>query len=166
MIGILINVGYNNLVSAERVVAIVNPNSVPAKRLRDEARQAGLLIDASAGHRVRSMIVSSSKHVIVSAIEVRTLANRYNDACVSFHGRVGQPLVDELGEPGQGPDLGWDEEAPPPAKKSAAKAAPGRAKKNPEPGPDDDGFHDHDEDDDEDDGDPFDEYPGDGDEDD
>lgn len=105
MLGILINVGYNNLVSAERIVAIVNPNSVPSKRLRDEAKRSGLLIDASAGHRARSMIVTSSNHVIVTAIEVKTLAQRFSQASLAFHGRVGNPILDELAEPGLGPDL-------------------------------------------------------------
>ncbi|MDR1112067.1 MAG: DUF370 domain-containing protein [Deltaproteobacteria bacterium] len=105
MPNVLINVGYNNLMSAERVVAIINPNSVPAKRIRDEAREAGLLVDVSSGHRIRSMIISSSKHVIVSAIEVRTLAVRFNEASLAFHRGVGRPVIDELEEPGAGPEL-------------------------------------------------------------
>jgi regulator of extracellular matrix RemA (YlzA/DUF370 family) len=128
MISVLLNIGYNNMVSAERVVAIINPASVPAKRLRDEAKQSGLLIDLSCGHRVRSMIVSSSRHVILSAIEVRTLAGRYHEACLEFHNRVGRPVMDELSEPGQGPEPDGreagasDEESPRRGRKAKAKA--------------------------------------------
>jgi regulator of extracellular matrix RemA (YlzA/DUF370 family) len=124
MLNTLINIGYNNLVSAERIVAIVNPNSVPARRLRDEAKQSGLLIDVSSGHRIRSMIISSSRHIIVSAVEVRTLASRFNEACLNFHNRVGHPVIDELMEPGQGPDVttldpgAYEQEAQEPARRT------------------------------------------------
>jgi regulator of extracellular matrix RemA (YlzA/DUF370 family) len=89
MPSILFNVGYSNFINAERVVGIINPNSVPAKRMRDEAREQGILVDATTGHRVRSMIVTSSKHVIVSSLEVVTLVARYNEACQDFIRHIG-----------------------------------------------------------------------------
>jgi regulator of extracellular matrix RemA (YlzA/DUF370 family) len=105
VINVLINLGYNNLVSAERVVAIINPNSVPAKRLRDDAKKTGLLIDATSGHRLRSMIISSSKHVILTSVEVKTLASRYYEACLRFHSQIGNPIIDEPPDSDKLPDL-------------------------------------------------------------
>jgi regulator of extracellular matrix RemA (YlzA/DUF370 family) len=122
MIGVLINVGYNNLVSLERIVAIVNPNSIPARRLREEAKKGGLLIDVTAGHKARSMIITSSNHILLSAIEVKTLATRFNDAALGFHERFGNPFIDELLEPGQGPDLIGSPQAPQKPKKSTPRA--------------------------------------------
>jgi regulator of extracellular matrix RemA (YlzA/DUF370 family) len=76
----LINIGYNNVVEASQVVAIVNPNSAPVKRLRESAAKAGRLIDACQGHRTRSVIVTASNHVIEAATEIKTLTERYNSA--------------------------------------------------------------------------------------
>jgi regulator of extracellular matrix RemA (YlzA/DUF370 family) len=90
MASILFNVGYSNFLNAERVVAVVNPNSVPARRLRDEAREQGLLVDATTGRRVRSIVVTSSRHVVVSSLEVVTLAARYNEACQEFLRQTGR----------------------------------------------------------------------------
>jgi regulator of extracellular matrix RemA (YlzA/DUF370 family) len=76
----LINIGYNNVVEAGQVVAIVNPNSAPVKRLRETAAKAGRLVDACQGHRTRSVIVTASNHVIECATEIKTLTERYNTA--------------------------------------------------------------------------------------
>lgn len=105
MIGLLINIGFNNLVSAERIVAIISPTSVPARKLKDEAKKSGHLIDVTAGRAARSMIVTSSNHILLSAVESKTLAIRFREAVVAFYERLGNPITDELIEPGQGPDI-------------------------------------------------------------
>jgi regulator of extracellular matrix RemA (YlzA/DUF370 family) len=72
----LVNLGYGNLVVASRVVAIVSPQSAPMKRLREEAASRGKLVDATQGRRTRSIIVTDSDHVILSAINPETIAGR------------------------------------------------------------------------------------------
>ena len=73
---VLLNLGYGNLVVASRVVAIVSPQSAPMKRLRDEASSRGKLVDATQGRRTRSIVVTDSDHVILSAITPETIATR------------------------------------------------------------------------------------------
>lgn len=73
----LLNIGFGNTVVAERVVAIVAPHSAPMKRLKDEAREANRLIDATHGRRTRAVIVTDSNHVILSAIQAETIGQRY-----------------------------------------------------------------------------------------
>ena len=73
---ILLNLGYGNLVTASRVVAVVSPQSAPMKRLREEASSRGKLVDATQGRRTRSIIVTDSDHVILSAINPETIAAR------------------------------------------------------------------------------------------
>ena len=72
----LINIGFGNIVSANRVVAIVSPESAPIKRIIQEARDGERLIDASYGRRTRAVIVMDSDHVILSAVQPETIANR------------------------------------------------------------------------------------------
>ena len=72
----LLNLGYGNLVVASRVVAIVSPQSAPMKRLREDASSRGKLIDATQGRRTRSIIVTDSDHIILSAINPDTIAAR------------------------------------------------------------------------------------------
>lgn len=72
----LINIGFGNIVSSDRVVAIVSPESAPIKRIIQEARDKGLLIDASCGRRTRAVIITDSDHVILSAIQTETIAGR------------------------------------------------------------------------------------------
>jgi regulator of extracellular matrix RemA (YlzA/DUF370 family) len=74
--GTLFNIGYGNLVAASRVIAIVAPQAAPMKRLRDEASNRGKLVDATQGRRTRSIIVTDSDHVILSAINPETIAAR------------------------------------------------------------------------------------------
>jgi regulator of extracellular matrix RemA (YlzA/DUF370 family) len=74
----LINVGFGNLVAASRVVAVVSAGGVPMKRLRDEARQAGKLVDATEGRRTRSIIITDSGHVVLSAQHTETIAQRFS----------------------------------------------------------------------------------------
>ncbi|TCS80919.1 extracellular matrix/biofilm regulator RemA [Pectinatus cerevisiiphilus] len=75
----LINIGFGNIVSANRVIAIVSPESAPIKRIIQEAREAGRLIDATYGRRTRAVIIVDSDHVILSAIQPETVANRIID---------------------------------------------------------------------------------------
>ncbi len=72
----LLNLGYGNLVVASRVVAIVTPQTSPMKRLREEAATRGKLVDVTQGRRTRSIIVTDSDHVILSAINPETIASR------------------------------------------------------------------------------------------
>jgi regulator of extracellular matrix RemA (YlzA/DUF370 family) len=73
----LLNIGFGNSVAAERVVAIIAPNSAPMKRLKDEARDNKHLIDATHGRKTRSIIIMDSNHIILSAIQSETMAQRY-----------------------------------------------------------------------------------------
>lgn len=72
----LLNIGYGNLVLASRIVAIVSPQSSPMRRLREEASERGKLVDATQGRRTRSILVTDSDHVILSAINPETIAAR------------------------------------------------------------------------------------------
>ncbi|HWP96204.1 MAG TPA: DUF370 domain-containing protein [Syntrophomonadaceae bacterium] len=72
----LVNIGFGNIVAANRIVAIVGPESAPIKRVIQEAREKGILIDATYGRRTRAVIVSDSGHVILSAVQPETVANR------------------------------------------------------------------------------------------
>ena len=76
----LINIGFGNLVSSDRVIAITSPDSAPIKRLVQDAKEAGRVIDASCGRRTRAVIITDSDHVILSAQEPETLAQRWEQA--------------------------------------------------------------------------------------
>ena len=73
----LLNIGFGGTVVADRVVAIVSPNSAPMKRLKDEARKVKRLIDATHGRRTRSIIVMDSNHIVLSAIQAETISQRF-----------------------------------------------------------------------------------------
>ena len=75
----LINIGFGNIVSANRVVAIVSPESAPIKRIIQEARDGERLIDATYGRRTRAVIIMDSDHVILSAVQPETVAHRVDD---------------------------------------------------------------------------------------
>ena len=75
----LINIGFGNMVSAGRLIAIVSPESAPIKRIVQEARDKGSLIDATYGRRTRAVIIMDSDHVILSAVQPETVANRLAD---------------------------------------------------------------------------------------
>lgn len=75
----LINIGFGNMISAERLLAVVSPDSAPIKRLVQEARDRGMLIDASYGRRTRAVIVMDTDHVVLSAIQPETVAGRLED---------------------------------------------------------------------------------------
>jgi extracellular matrix regulatory protein A len=72
----LINIGFGNIVAANRVIAIVSPESAPIKRIISDARERGQLIDATYGRRTRAVIVTDSGHTVLSAIQPETVANR------------------------------------------------------------------------------------------
>jgi len=75
----LINIGFGNMVSANRLVAIVSPESAPIKRIIQNARDNRTLIDATYGRRTRAVIITDSDHVILSAVQPETVANRIAD---------------------------------------------------------------------------------------
>ena len=72
----LINVGFGNMISAGRLIAIVSPDSAPIKRMVQEARERGVLIDASFGRRTRAVLVMDNDHLVLSALQPETVANR------------------------------------------------------------------------------------------
>ena len=74
----LINIGFGNMVSASRLVAIVSPESAPIKRIIQDAKDRGTLIDATYGRRTRAVIISDSDHVILSAVQPETIAHRFD----------------------------------------------------------------------------------------
>lgn len=75
----LINIGFGNIVSANRIVSIVSPESAPIKRIIQDARDRGFLIDATYGRRTRAVVVMDSGHIILSAVQPETVANRLAD---------------------------------------------------------------------------------------
>lgn len=75
----LINIGFGNIVSANRIISIVSPESAPIKRIIQDARDRGSLIDATYGRRTRAVIVMDSDHVILSAVQPETVAHRLID---------------------------------------------------------------------------------------
>lgn len=72
----LVNIGFGNIVSANRIVAIVSPESAPIKRIIAESREKGVLIDATYGRRTRAVVITDSDHVILSAVQPETVAHR------------------------------------------------------------------------------------------
>ena len=72
----LINIGFGNIVSASRIVAIVSPESAPIKRIIQEARDGGMLVDATYGRRTRAVVIMDSDHIILSAVQPETVAHR------------------------------------------------------------------------------------------
>lgn len=73
----LLNIGFGSTVVADRIVAVVQPNSAPMKRLRDEAKDNKRLVDATHGRKTRAMIITDSNHVVLSAIQAETISLRY-----------------------------------------------------------------------------------------
>lgn len=73
----LINIGFGNLVAAHRIIAVVGPDSAPVKRVVQEARDRGSLIDATYGHRTRAVVIVDTGHVVLCAVKPETVANRF-----------------------------------------------------------------------------------------
>ena len=86
----LINIGFGNMVSSSRLVAIVSPESAPVKRIVSEAKEKGILIDATYGRRTRAVIITDSDHVILSAIQPETVANRVNEQEEDEEGNISE----------------------------------------------------------------------------
>ncbi len=101
----LINIGFGNVVSAQRVIAIVSPDSLPMKRLREEAKKRGKLIDATEGRKTRSIIITDSDHIILSALQTDTIAQRFS----GLSGEVTVPGGEVTDDPDTSPQR--DEEA-------------------------------------------------------
>lgn len=75
----MVNVGFGNIVSAARIVAMVSPESAPIRRVVSEARDRGMLIDATHGRRTRAVIVTDSGHVVLSAVNPETVVSRLDE---------------------------------------------------------------------------------------
>lgn len=75
----LVNIGYNNVVVFNRIVAVVSADAAPVKRLKDEARRQNKLVDATNGRRTRAVIITDSEHVILSSIQPETIAQRIEE---------------------------------------------------------------------------------------
>ena len=73
----LVNIGFGNVVVVERIVAVVHPGSSPARRLKDDARESGRLVDATQGRRTRSIIGTDTDHVLLSGVQAETMAQRF-----------------------------------------------------------------------------------------
>lgn len=76
----LINIGFGNLMSSEKLLAVVAPDSAPVKRIVSEARSSGLLIDATCGRKCKSVLISDSNHVVLSAVSCETIQNRASES--------------------------------------------------------------------------------------
>lgn len=87
----LINIGFGNIVSAQRVVTIISPESAPIKRIIQDGRDKGVVIDATYGRRTRSVLIMDSGHLVLSALQPETIANRF---------AVDDDVDDEAGEGG------------------------------------------------------------------
>lgn len=75
----LLHIGFGNMVVSERIVGIINPSSAPIKRLKEEAREAGRLVDATQGRKTRSVLIMDSNHVVLSALQPETLTHRFEE---------------------------------------------------------------------------------------
>ena len=75
----LINIGFGSMIAAQRLLAVVSPDSAPVKRVVQEAKERGMLIDASYGHKTKSVILMDTDHVILSALEPDTIEERFAD---------------------------------------------------------------------------------------
>jgi hypothetical protein len=78
MLNNLVNIGYGNMVMASKVVAVLSPDSAPMRRLRDEAKEQKRILDATQGRKTRAIIITDSDHVILSAVQVETLMQRFS----------------------------------------------------------------------------------------
>ena len=75
-----INIGYGNMVAAERIVTLVSPDSAPIKRLIQDANDEGRVIDVTCGRKTRAVVITDSEHVILSALQTETVANRLENS--------------------------------------------------------------------------------------
>ena len=82
----LISIGFGNVIATHRIVAIISPDSSPIKRMIQDAREKGMLVDATYGRRTRAVIITDSGHVILSALQHETIVNRVPDALSTVEG--------------------------------------------------------------------------------
>ncbi|HZK33228.1 MAG TPA: DUF370 domain-containing protein [Tissierellaceae bacterium] len=75
----LINIGFGNIASANRIISVISPDSAPVKRLIQESRDKGLLIDATYGRKTRAVIITDSKHLILTPVQPETIGNRFQE---------------------------------------------------------------------------------------
>ncbi len=87
----LVNIGFGNMVSASRIVTVVSPESAPIKRIIQDAKERGTLIDATHGRRTRAVIITDSDHIILTYLQLETVAGRINDEELI----IGEEAVDE-----------------------------------------------------------------------
>ena len=87
----LVNIGFGNMVSANRMIAIVSPESAPIKRIIQDAKERGTLIDATHGRRTRAVIITDSDHIILTYLQAETLANRISEEISTY----GEDVEDE-----------------------------------------------------------------------
>ena len=85
-----INIGFGNMVAVDRMVALVSPDSAPVKRLIQDAKDEGRTIDVTCGRRTRAVIITDSEHVILSAIQAETIANRLEDETLGDENEDGE----------------------------------------------------------------------------
>lgn len=74
----LVHIGFGNMIVADRVIGIINPSSAPMKRLKEEAKETGRLIDATQGRKTRAILVTDSNHIVLSAIQPETIVHRFD----------------------------------------------------------------------------------------
>ena len=75
----LVHIGFGNMIVAERIGAVIHPTSAPSKRLKEEAKEDGRLIDATQGRKTRAILITDSNHVVLSAIQPETIVNRFEE---------------------------------------------------------------------------------------
>jgi regulator of extracellular matrix RemA (YlzA/DUF370 family) len=78
MVNSFVNIGYGNLVMSSKVVAVLSPESAPMRRLKEDARERKMLLDATQGRKTRAIIITDSDHIILSAVQVETLMQRFS----------------------------------------------------------------------------------------
>ena len=90
------NIGYGNIVAANRVIAIISPDSAPIRRVIQEAKDKGRLVDSTYGRRTRAVIITDSDHVILSSVQPETIINRFNAIDEPTQDTSKQELIKEL----------------------------------------------------------------------
>lgn len=88
----LINIGFGNMVNANRLIAIVSPESAPVKRIIQESKERGTLIDATHGRRTRAVLITDSDHVILTYLQSETVANRLDEDAVLSGAEEGEQM--------------------------------------------------------------------------
>ena len=83
----LMNIGFGNVVNTEKILTIINPDSAPAKRMVQKAKEAERIVDATQGRRTKSIILTESGHIILSALQPETLAGRFNGKDLTEEGK-------------------------------------------------------------------------------